>query len=200
MGNPDVINASESWSKLFYNDFWGTNLSDSGSHCSYRPLTVLTFKLNHLIGGTNAFGYHLVNVLLHCLATGLVLNLGRHLLPCSISTFLSGLLFATHPIHTEAVAGLTGRADIIACIFFILTILSYIKHVQLREKDSMRHHIAMIGAIIFASAAVLCKETAISALVVCAIYDIFKGYKKIFKDKVSFVYNSHKFLKLIISL
>lgn len=47
LNNPDVINSNESWSKLFYNDFWGTNISDPGSHCSYRPLTVLTFKVNY---------------------------------------------------------------------------------------------------------------------------------------------------------
>lgn len=186
LNNPDVINTSEPWSQLFYNDFWGTNLTDSGSHCSYRPLTVLTFKINHILGGTNAFGYHLVNVLLHCLATSLVINLGRHILPCEISTLLSGLLFAIHPIHTEAVAGLTGRADLIACIFFILTILSYIKHVQLREKCNVQYYVALLGAIVSASAAILCKETAVSALIVCAIYDILKGFKIIFKDKVSF--------------
>lgn len=101
---------------------------------------------------------------------------------------LSGLLFAIHPIHTEAVAGLTGRADLIACIFFIMTLLSYIKHVQLREKCNVQYYFALLGAIISASAAILCKETAVSALIVCAIYDILKGFKIVFKDKVSFFY------------
>lgn len=56
-------------------------MSDTGSHGSYRPLCVLSFKINHLVGGFRPFGYHLVNVLLHCLATGLVVKVARQLLP-----------------------------------------------------------------------------------------------------------------------
>lgn len=39
------------------------------SHKSYRPLTVLTFWLNHRVHGLEPFGYHLVNVVLHTLVT-----------------------------------------------------------------------------------------------------------------------------------
>ena len=126
--------------------------------------------------------------MLHCLATGLVVKLARHILPYGFGTLISGLLFASHPIHTEAVAGIVGRADLIACNFYILTILSYIRHVQWREKCDLRHWLALCGAIISASVAVLCKETAVSALVVCVIYDILKGFNTFSKDKVSKFY------------
>lgn len=185
LGNPDVMDASQPWYQLLYNDFWGTPLVDSGSHGSYRPLCVLSYKLNHIVGGFKPFGYHLVNVMLHCLATGLVVKLARHILPYGFGTLISGLLFASHPIHTEAVAGIVGRADLIACNFYILTILSYIRHVQWREKCDLRHWLALCGAILCASVAVLCKETAVSALVVCVIYDILKGFNTFSKDKVS---------------
>lgn len=178
------------WYQLLYNDFWGTPLVDSGSHGSYRPLCVLSYKLNHIVGGLKPFGYHLINVLLHCLSTGLVVKLARHILPNGISIVISGLLFATHPIHTEAVAGIVGRADLIACNFYILTILSYIKHVQWRKKCYLRHWMALCGAILSASAAVLCKETAVTALVICIIYDILKGFNTFLKDKVSFKFPS----------
>lgn len=85
----------------------------------------------------------------------------------------------------QAVAGIVGRADLIACIFYILTILTYIRHVTWREKCDLRHWLALSGAFLCASIAVLCKETAVSALVVCAIYDILKGYNTFSKDKVS---------------
>jgi protein O-mannosyl-transferase len=185
LGNPDVMDASQPWYQLLYNDFWGTPLVDSGSHGSYRPLCVLSYKLNYIIGGFMPFGYHLVNVLLHCLATGLVVKLARHILPYGFGTLISGLLFASHPIHTEAVAGIVGRADLIACNFYILTLLSYIRHVQWREKCDLRHWLALCGTVLCASAAVLCKETAVSALVVCVIYDILKGFNTFSKDKVS---------------
>jgi hypothetical protein len=180
-----VTGASQKWYQLWFNDFWGTPLVDSGSHGSYRPLCVLSYKLNHIFGGLKPFGYHLINVLLHCLSTGLVVKLARHILPNGISIVITGLLFASHPIHTEAVAGIVGRADLIACNFYILTILSYIKHVQWRKKCYLRHWMALCGAILSASAAVLCKETAVTALVICIIYDILKGFNTFLKDKVS---------------
>ncbi|CAO1368458.1 unnamed protein product [Diamesa hyperborea] len=184
LGNPDVMGATTSWYQLVYNDFWGTPLVDSGSHGSYRPLCVLSFKLNHIFGGFKPLGYHLVNVLLHCLATGLVVKLARHILPYGFGTLISGLLFASHPIHTETVAGIVGRADLIACNFYILTLLSYIRHVQWREKSDLRHWFALGGAIFCASAAVLCKETAISALIVCGVYDFLKRFNTYSKDKL----------------
>ncbi len=182
--------------QLLFNDFWGTPLLDSGSHGSYRPLCVLSFKLNHMVGGFKPMGYHLVNVLLHCLATGLVVKLARNILPYGYGTLISGLLFASHPIHTEAVAGIVGRADLIACNLYLLTLLSYIKHVQWREKCDLRHWLALLATVLFASAAVLCKETAITALAVCIVYDIVRGLNSYSRDKVSFP--SLVFLSLII--
>jgi hypothetical protein len=138
---------------------------------------VLSYRLNFIIGGLKPFGYHLINVLLHCFSTGLVVKLARHILPSRTSTLISGLIFASHPIHTEAVAGIVGRADLIACNFYLLTILSYIKHIQWREKFNILHWLALCSAILNASAAILCKETAVTALVVCVVYDILKGMR-----------------------
>lgn len=185
LNNPDVIDSNQAWYQLFYNDYWGTPLVDSGSHGSYRPLCVLSYRLNHIVGGIKPFGYHLINVILHCISTGLVVKLARHILPSDISTLISGLLFASHPIHTEAVAGIVGRADLIACDFYILSILAYIKHVQWREKSDLRQWLALGGSILIASAAILCKETAVTTLIVCVIYDILKGYNTFLKNKVS---------------
>uniref|UniRef100_A0A182JC79 Glycosyltransferase RgtA/B/C/D-like domain-containing protein n=1 Tax=Anopheles atroparvus TaxID=41427 RepID=A0A182JC79_ANOAO len=176
LGNPDVL-GSGSWAQMLQNDFWGTPLADSGSHGSYRPLCVASFKLNYLLDGFKPFGYHLVNVLLHSLATGLVVKLARHILPAARSgAAVAGLLFAAHPIHTEAVAGVVGRADLTGCIFYLLALLAYIRHVRWRQWGDGRHWLALVATLLLAGAAVLCKETAVTALVVCAIYDIIKGY------------------------
>ena len=92
--------------QLFLNDFWGKPMSDPTSHKSYRPLTVLTFRLNYALHGVRPLGYHAFNIMLHCVATLLFLYTCCHVIfiNCSISALLSGLLFATHPIHTEAVS------------------------------------------------------------------------------------------------
>lgn len=110
-----------------FNDFWGTPLTHSGSHKSYRPLCVLSFRFNYWLHELQPAGYHLFNVVLHCAATALFTLLARSLLPpkAELATAVAGCLFAAHPIHTEAVAGIVGRADVGAAVFFILAFLSY---------------------------------------------------------------------------
>lgn len=55
-------------------DFWGTPMISNRSHKSYRPLTTLTYIANHRLHQNEPWGYHLVNVLLHGLASLLVLQ------------------------------------------------------------------------------------------------------------------------------
>ncbi|CAH0561446.1 unnamed protein product [Brassicogethes aeneus] len=133
--NPD-LQPSTPWLDIFLNDFWGTPMSDSGSHGSYRPLAVITFRLNYLLHGYEPFGYHLVNVILHVIATGLFVKITKKILPKSIadtSATISGLLFAAHPIHTEAVSAIVGRADLLSAIAFMLSFLTYVSHVKYRN-------------------------------------------------------------------
>uniref|UniRef100_A0A0P6DC12 dolichyl-phosphate-mannose--protein mannosyltransferase n=1 Tax=Daphnia magna TaxID=35525 RepID=A0A0P6DC12_9CRUS len=140
--NPDV-NPSTPWINLMFNDFWGTPLTHSGSHKSYRPLCVLSFRFNHWLHELQPAGYHLLNVLLHCAATALFTLLARSLLPprAGLATAIAGCLFAAHPIHTEAVAGIVGRADVGAAVFFLLAFLSYRRYTTVRSQLShLRRH------------------------------------------------------------
>ncbi|KAG8245339.1 Protein O-mannosyl-transferase tmtc2 [Homalodisca vitripennis] len=132
--NPDVL-SSTPLTELWHNDFWGTPLNSSGSHGSYRPLCVLTFRLNHWACGFRPGAFHMVNVLLHVLNTGLVLRVARVLLP-SPAASLATLLFAAHPIHTEAVSGIVGRADLLACSFYLLSFVAYMFHIRLRDRNA----------------------------------------------------------------
>jgi len=129
------VNPSTPWTNVMFNDFWGTPLTHSGSHKSYRPLCVLSFRFNHWLHELKPGGYHLVNVLLHCTATALFTILARSLLPLRAewATASAGALFASHPVHTEAVAGLVGRADVGAAIFFILAFIAYRRYASIRS-------------------------------------------------------------------
>lgn len=102
------LRPESSWSNLIWNDFWGTPMHVEGSHKSYRPLCVLTFRINYLIHGLQPFGYHAGNVLLHglvCYVFVLVCALGVfNRCSSTTPTLLAGLSFAVHPIHTEAVS------------------------------------------------------------------------------------------------
>ena len=102
--NKDIRTNESSWGSVVLNDFWGTPMSSPDSHKSYRPLTVATFRLNYMLHELQPLGYHLVNELLH----GAVCYL--YVLLCGVvfsevwPALIAGLLFAVHPIHTEAVS------------------------------------------------------------------------------------------------
>ena len=89
---------------LLQNDFWGTPMDDKDSHKSYRPLTVATFRLNYMLHELQPLGYHLVNVLLHSAVCYLYVLLCGVVFSEVWPALIAGLLFAVHPIHTEAVS------------------------------------------------------------------------------------------------
>jgi len=93
--------------------------------------------------------------------------------------------FAAHPIHTEAVAGVVGRADVAACVCYLLTYLSYLRHMRWRESGDPRQWLALGATLLLALAGLLCKETAITALLVCALFDVMRGLSGTV-DKVSY--------------
>ncbi|XP_029951974.1 protein O-mannosyl-transferase TMTC2 [Salarias fasciatus] len=161
------------WTNIFYDDFWGTLLTHSGSHKSYRPLCTLSFRLNHAVGGLEPWGYHLVNVALHGAVTGLFTCLARLLLGGGLWSLLAGLLFASHPIHTEAVAGVVGRADEGAALFFLLSLLCYVRHCGLRGHAGPWRPLAwLLGSLGCAACSMLWKELGVTVLAVSALYDV----------------------------
>lgn len=179
---------------LFSNDFWGTPLTHSGSHKSYRPLCVLSFRLNYYLGEFEPSGYHLGNILLHALVTGIFTHLSRIFLRYTFPTFVAGLLFASHPVHTEAVAGVVGRADVGACLFFLVSLLCYMKYCKFRDKaglDSRDYHwrwIYLSAALFSAACSMLTKEHGITVLAVCASYDILVHFKLRPKDVLTVIF------------
>ena len=124
LSNEDVDPGASSLADVFSHDFWGHNITSRTSHKSYRPLTVLTFRLSFwLAGRRNPFHFHLANVLLHPVVCLLLLQVLDHWLhaftsshkpsqlsrasrPVATTSLAASLLFAVHPIHTESVSSL----------------------------------------------------------------------------------------------
>ena len=100
------LRPNTSWTNLLWNDFWGRDISDKDSHKSYRPLCVASFRLNYMLHGLDPMGYHLVNVVLHSVVCYLYVQLCAVVFNTTTiwPALVAGLLFATHPIHTEAVS------------------------------------------------------------------------------------------------
>ena len=112
---------------LLLNDFWGTPMIQERSHKSYRPFCVLTFRINHWFNGLNASGYHFVNVVLHTIVCVQMYFFGCRLLGSSFMSFIASLIFALHPVHTEAVTGVVGRAELLSAIFSFFVLYFYEK-------------------------------------------------------------------------
>ncbi len=104
-----------------------------------RFLTGISFALNYATGGLRVAGYHIVNILIHVINAFLVYVFVRTLLrapyfrniPISIQggrvAFFSALIFLSHPLQTQAVTYITQRATSLAVLFYLVTLICYLK-------------------------------------------------------------------------
>jgi tetratricopeptide (TPR) repeat protein len=97
---------------------------------AYRPLTGVTYALNHAVSGLSPWSYHLANALLHALASALVLALGLRLRLGAAAAGVAALLFAVHPIHVEAVSNVVGRKDVLATVLVLAMALAHRRAVE----------------------------------------------------------------------
>ena len=172
------LQASTPWYNLFFNDFCGTPLRSSNTHGSYRPITVWSFRVNNALHGLWPTGFHAVNILLHSLATFLFMKFSAQIFNYRKRiTLISGALFACHPIHVESIASIVGRADVGAAIFFILSVMSYIKFCKYSDNNERTHNSYLYCSLLLATLSMLTKEHGITALGVCGVYHVFIHYK-----------------------
>ncbi|XP_057669098.1 protein O-mannosyl-transferase TMTC4-like isoform X1 [Diorhabda carinulata] len=181
--NKDVMPYTNIWN-IFKNDFWGTDITLNSSHKSYRPLTILSYRLNVLYSKDklDAFQFHATNIILYgllCLLSvpvfELFLKKSKYATNVHDIAFLSGLLFTVHPVHTEAVAGLVGRADILSSVLFFVIILLYQK---VRNSTGECTVFWFTVVVVLTGCAVLCKETSITVVGVLIVYDIYRVKRK----------------------
>lgn len=140
-----------------------------------RVVPSFTFLLNYRLGGEDPVGYHVVNFAVHLLATlavyALVLALCRT--PRLRNTWLAGqrlplavataLIFACHPIQTEAVTYIVQRVSSLATLFYVGSVLLYVRarNAQIGTGPG-RPVLAYTGSALSALAALLSKENTAS--------------------------------------
>jgi hypothetical protein len=112
--NPQILNPDIR--TVFQADYWGYGIN-SGLH---RPLTVLSYAVNRALFGPGIVSFHAVNVLLHAGVVVLLLLTLHSLGVPSRVAWLSAALYAVHPIHTEVLDIVTGRAELLAAVFLLL--------------------------------------------------------------------------------
>jgi len=184
--NIDVVQPFN-FERLFNNDFWGMPVATSSSHKSYRPLTVLSFQVDHYIQGdlTTAEQFHRTNTILYAVCCALVVffldalafrgSQGRRRDWSFENWVLSatGLLFAVHPLHTEAVASIVGRAEILSAIFFCLATIVY-QRIACRPSGSSAVSEVLLWSLwlTLAVSATFCKEQGIAVFPLCVAWDV----------------------------
>lgn len=122
--NPNV-KSWESLFRIFTSGYWDAAGCTRGL---YRPLAILSFLIEHPLAGVNPFVYHLDNVLLHFLCSVLCYLVIKEIFNKKDVAVIAAVLFAVHPVHTEAVSWVSGRAELLSAFFALLSILVFIKN------------------------------------------------------------------------
>uniref|UniRef100_A0A8C5IJK2 dolichyl-phosphate-mannose--protein mannosyltransferase n=1 Tax=Junco hyemalis TaxID=40217 RepID=A0A8C5IJK2_JUNHY len=179
VNNPDV-RAAAPVSAAFANDFWGKRMAENTSHKSYRPLCVLTFKLNILLAGMNPLYFHAVNVILHCLVTlVLMYTCDKAVFKDCRLAFVTALFFAVHPIHTEAVSIIcvtVGNMKVAEKLRYFMSILFFRSVDQLYVGEHFPPTASpffLLLSLFLGTCAMLVKETGVTVFGVCLVYDFF---------------------------
>lgn len=147
----------------------------------YRPMQSLTLLVDNSIWKLNPFGYHLTNTLIHIANSILIYWLMALLFKArAAAAILATLFFLVHPVQTEAVTYISGRADPLMTFFILLSFTLFIKW---RNKSCPKRNIIYACSLSCFALALLSKEAALIfpflILTYCFVYD----NKEIFRAK-----------------
>ncbi len=157
--------------------------SASGITGNWHPVTNLSHGIEYALFGLNPAGHHFVSVALHSINSALVCLLVYRLIAsasiservpgdprrASVAALVAGLLFALHPVHVESIAWVSEQKDLLCALFYLLTLITYIKYVS-RESGGRGLYIVTLFLFILA---LMSKAMAVSLPVVLIIIDIY---------------------------
>jgi len=151
----------------FFEGIYGKSTELTGGR--YRPLSLAMFAVEYGLFGENPFMGHLINVLLYGLTLMLLfIVLQQCFNTRSIIPYITTLIFAVHPIHTEVVANIKSRDEILCFLFLLISMYSLFKLID--TKDSGKWMGIGIGSFFLG---LLAKETAITYLPVFPLFIYF---------------------------
>lgn len=164
---------------------------------NWHPLTMISYAVDYALWGLNPLGYHLENNVLHAVNTALVAVLSVRLItivrplspPAAFAAgFIPALLFGIHPLHVESVAWVSERKDVLCGLFFIASILFYLRYAQ---KDKA---LCYILSLVSFALAIMSKSMAVTLPAVLLLIDFYplrrlsslKGVLKAIAEKLPF--------------
>src|SRR6266567_762431 len=99
---------------------------------SYRPIRDISYAIDYALWGERPFGYHLTNLVIHAANVLLVFALIRRVTENLVTAALAALIFAVHPIQTDAVTYISGRRDLLFTFFYLVAFHSYLTYYRRR--------------------------------------------------------------------
>lgn len=180
--NPDVRGETP-WSRLFSSGVWAFNHPGGRALNNYfRPLQMLTYRFTANLFGFSATAFHAVTLVLHLLATLLAYVIVYQLTRRMTVAFASAVLFALHPIHTEAVAWISASTELGCALFFLLAFFLFLLATQASAEPPASASVngkkftkvlLWIASYFSFAVAMLWKEMAVTLPLVIASYLIF---------------------------
>jgi protein O-mannosyl-transferase len=182
--NNTFIKESHSIQEYFNQEDGVVDRADAGKYHSgyYRPLINLTYILDYKIWGNNAVGFRITNLFLHILFVIVFLNFISIYLDKQVA-FWFALIFSLHPVNTESVSVITSRNNIIAALFIVSSLWSYIIGWE-RNKS-----VGYIFSLIFFIGAVLSKEFGLMVIPLIFLYQRLLTRQKygVYKELINYI-------------
>lgn len=122
---------------------------------SYRPLRTISYAFDYGIFGSSPAGFRLMNMMYHVLVVVLVFLFVRSFSREPFVALVAAALYALHPVQTDAVAYISGRRDILAALFGMIALLSFLCY--LRNRRFSFFFLAFTGALF----SILSKESGV---------------------------------------
>ncbi len=152
---------------------------------AYQPLSWILFSTEYVLWGLNPYAYHGVSLLIQCLNAVLFYWLARRLLIAALpraasqypsvlacSAALSALLFSLHPLRVEAVAWLSTQPYLSVGLFYLLSLLAYLRACE--HRDERRARLVWLGiSCLCYGASILSKGVGIGLVAVLLILDVY---------------------------
>lgn len=148
--------------------FWDVQAFSNIDVRMYRPVLLVTFAVDHWIGGGHAWMFKLTSVMLHALNAMLVFSLVRALGVARTAAWIGAGLFAVHPLASEAVNMVSSRSDVLLTAGVLTALRAHVAW-----QDGAR--LAWIG--VFAGALVACgsKATGVMLVPMCVVLEWTRG-------------------------
>jgi len=150
----------------------------------YRPIVSASYAIDYSIWGLNPYGFHLTNIIIHCIASLLLFRIFQVLFwrykYRNLFSLLSTLIFVVHPIHTEAVSWISGRTDSLVTVFFFGAFLCYLEFTKEQEYDRKsgqvksitgKNPLYLVLSLVLYAFGLLSKEMIVTMPVIILLYD-----------------------------